>query len=135
MSFDKSRLDPKHPVFGTMENLTGITPLGYKILVQIVEPEYIRKAKEAKVAIPDNALDRHMNATVVARVLQLGAGCYSEERFPEGPWVSPGDYVVMSAYTGTRVWSTVENCDLRLLNEDSIDAVTPDPELVQRGNA
>lgn len=127
------RLDPNDPVFGSFANQTGITPLGYKMLLELPVPADLAKAKANGIEIPDSAMERHTQAAVVARVIQIGNGCYREDRFPEGPWCKVGDYVAMSPYNGTRLKSTVTGLDYRMVNEDSIDAVVVSPDCTERG--
>jgi len=56
----------------------------------------------------------------------MGESAYSdEERFPSGPWCKVGDYVMFRMNTGTRF--KVNGKEFRLMNDDSIEAVVPDP--------
>ena len=59
-------------------------------------------------------------------VLDMGDGAYKDpDRFPEGPWCKPGDYVMFRMNTGTRF--KINGKEFRLMNDDSIEAVIPDP--------
>ena len=49
----------------------------------------------------------------------------NEEKFPDGPWCKAGDYVMFRMNTGTRF--KVNGKEFRLMNDDSIEAVIPDP--------
>jgi co-chaperonin GroES (HSP10) len=125
--------DPDDALYGSMINLTGIKPTGYKLLLEMPELAEFAAAKKAGLSIPDTVADAHAAAGVVAKVVQVAAGCYNPERYPEGPWCFPGDYVAMSPYNGTRIKSNIDGKDYRLVNEDSIDAVVVGPEYVKRG--
>ena len=59
-------------------------------------------------------------------VVDMGADAYSgTDRFPEGPWCKQGDYVMFRMNTGTRF--KVNGKEFRLMNDDSVEAVIPDP--------
>ncbi len=133
ISYDRN--DPDDAIFGDKFNETGIRPLGYKILVRITAPEYIERAKQAGLVMAETAEARHTFGSICAQVVQIGSGAYSPERYPEGPWCAAGDWVVMSPYSGTRIKSPITNDELRIINEDSIEAVVPSPDFVDRGNA
>jgi co-chaperonin GroES (HSP10) len=125
-------LNPNDKLYGSQENPSGITPCGYKLLVELCESQEVAKYKDTLV-LPESVAERYDNASIVAKVLQVGSGCYNSERFPEGPWCFPGQYVVLSPYAGTRIRSSLIPGSLRLINEDTIDAVVPYLDLVERG--
>ena len=113
-------------------NDTGIQPTGFRILVSI--PEKDEKTKSG-LFIPQEAKKQEEIASVVARVLQLGPLAYQDEsKFGEGsdPWCLPGDYVVMAAYSGTRLKLAGCSHEYRLINDDSVVAVVPDADSVER---
>lgn len=126
-------VDPNDPLYGSQLNDTGITPAGYKILVEIPRP--IEETQyEGTLVIPEAAADRYQQASVVAKVLQVGIGCYrSQDKTPGPAWCKPGDYIAMSPYTGTRIKSPLTKAHLRFINEDSFDGTMPSPEYAERG--
>ncbi len=125
-------LDPNDEIYGIQHNPTMIQPLGYKVLVELLENREISKYK-GTLEIPDDVADRYNNASVAAKVLQLGPDCYRDEvKYPTGPWVRPGQLVILSPYTGTRVRSPLTKSQLRLINDDSMEAIIPDIDLVER---
>ncbi len=64
--------------------------------------------------------------SIMGAVIDMGESAYSdEERFPSGPWCKVGDYVMFRMNTGTRF--KVNGKEFRLMNDDSIEAVVPDP--------
>jgi co-chaperonin GroES (HSP10) len=59
-------------------------------------------------------------------VLALGPDCYGDKgRFPTGPWCKAGDFVLVRSYSGTRF--KVRGQELRLINDDMVEAVVEDP--------
>ena len=136
MSSKYNREDPEDLHFGSHINDTGVRPVGYRILVEIEDPaEFTKFENETGLVLPEFAVDRYKNAGVCARVLELGKDCYAEADYPNGPWCKPGDYVVMSPYSGVRVFSNVVQKDLRFLDEREVFGTVPGPEFVKRGNA
>jgi co-chaperonin GroES (HSP10) len=125
-------INPNDPIYGSQHNLTGIEPLGYKILVELTEATEVTKYASSLV-IPDSVAERYQNASVTAKVLQIGAGAYNKEKFPEGPWCGAGDIVILSPYAGTRIKSALVPGALRIINDDSIDAKVFSSDIVERG--
>jgi co-chaperonin GroES (HSP10) len=69
--------------------------------------------------------------SIIGLVLDMGEQAYSDaDRFPTGPWCKQGDYVMFRANTGTRF--SIDGREYRLMNDDSIEAVVPDPRGVER---
>ena len=127
-------IDPNDPLRGSYANWTLVQPCGYKILVELVENREISKYK-GTLEIPDDVADKYNNASIVGKVLQLGPDCYTGEKFSNsGAWCKPNDIVLLSPYSGTRVRSSLDvHKQLRLVNDDTIEAVLPDLDLVERG--
>ena len=46
------------------------------------------------------------------------------------PWCKEGDWIVMRAYSGTRL--RIHGKELRIINDDSVEAVIEDPRGVAR---
>jgi len=103
-------------------------PVGYRLLIALptVEKEF-----ESGILKADRTLHEERIMTTIGIVLDMGAEAYSDkDRFPNGPWCEIGDYVVIRPYTGTRLH--VNGQELRLINDDSIEAVVADPRGVTR---
>ena len=104
-------------------------PTGYRILVGLPEIEEktdggILKAKET--------IQVEEVSSVVGFVIKIGPDCYKDtERFPNGPWCKEGDFVVMRAYSGTRI--KIHGKEFRIINDDTVEAVVDDPRGISRG--
>lgn len=129
------RLDPKDPVFGTVDNKTGIDVCGYKILVEMAVPAEIQRSIDAGIKVPDTILSRYTTHGMVAKIIQVGRGCYRPERYPEGPWCKPGDLIAMAPYSGTRIYSKVFDREYRLINEDTVDAIVISADVVEASHS
>ncbi len=110
-----------------MNNLP--TPVGYKILVKM------RKAIEEKTKgglyIPDQTKQDENTASLIAKVLAIGTDAYKDSvKFPTGPWCSVGDHIIVRSYSGTRI--KIDGEEYRLINDDTPEAVVPDPDSVER---
>ena len=103
-------------------------PVGYRILVAMPEVESktaggIIKAQETVQV--EKAL------TVWGLVISMGPDAYTDKtRFPSGPLCEVGDFILFRAYTGTRI--KVSGKELRLLNDDSVEATIDDPRGVTK---
>ena len=103
-------------------------PTGYRLLVALPDVE---EMTESGLYIPDERRDAESVASIVGFVLKSGPDVYSDEsRFPNGPWCKEGDWIVMRAYSGTRV--RVHGKEFRIINDDSVEAVVEDPRGVTR---
>lgn len=103
-------------------------PSGYKILIALPD---VDEATEGGIIKAEETRYVESVATIVGFVLKMGPDCYKDQkRFPSGPWCSEGDFILMRTYTGTRF--RVHGKELRLINDDSVEAVIDDPRGYER---
>ena len=103
-------------------------PTGYRILVALPEVE---EKTEAGLYITDERRDAETVASVVGFVMKIVPDAYRDEkRFPTGPWCKEGDWIVMRAYSGTRI--RICGKEFRIINDDSVESVVEDPRGVVR---
>ena len=103
-------------------------PSGYKILIALPD---IEEATEGGIIKAEETRYAESVATIVGFVLKMGPDCYKDQkRFPSGPWCSEGDFILMRTYTGTRF--RIHGKELRLINDDSVEAVIDDPRGYER---
>jgi chaperonin GroES len=103
-------------------------PVGYRILIRI--PKKMDKTAGG-IVLPEDTRKTEETASIVGEVISLGAEAYADvSKFPIKPWCKVGDYVMFRAYSGTRF--VVKGEEYRLLNDDSIEAVTQHPGEVLR---
>jgi|TARA_R110000796_G_scaffold14937_1_gene48272 co-chaperonin GroES (HSP10) len=100
------------------------SPVGYRVLVALpeIEDHYVGSS------VLKTEAEKHKEyiLSIMGIVIDMGDDAYSDKtRFPGGPWCKPGDYVMFRMNTGTRF--KVNGKELRLMNDDSIEAVIPDP--------
>ena len=103
-------------------------PVGYKLLIALstVEAEF-----DSGILKAERTLNEERIMTTIGLILDMGAEAYSDKtRFPNGAWCKIGDYVVIRPHTGTRIH--VNGQELRLINDDSIEAVVADPRGITR---
>lgn len=110
-------------VYSSEHNNTGITPRGFKILVEIPKVADNRSG----LYIPLSAQQKQVTQSVYAKVLELGHLCYqSETGEPIEPWCMPGDMVAMAQYGGTVIPAPLEkhrDRNLRLISQEAVDGV------------
>jgi co-chaperonin GroES (HSP10) len=105
------------------------TPIGYKILVKMYK--VIEEKTKSGLYLPDQTKQDENTASLIAQVLEVGPDAYRDQtRFPSGPWCAKGDYVILRSYSGTRI--KIDGEEYRLINDDTPEAVVPDPQKVER---
>jgi co-chaperonin GroES (HSP10) len=103
-------------------------PVGYRIL--IVLPQ-VDETYDSGLVKADQTKNAEQILSMMGAVIDMGEQAYADkERFPNGPWCKVGDFVMFRPNSGTRF--KVNNHEYRLLNDDSIEAVVPDPRGVTR---
>ena len=64
-------------------------------------------------------------------VVKMGPDAFKDEkRFPSGPSCKVGDFVLVRPNTGTRI--KIHGKEVRIINDDSVEAVVQDPRGVTR---
>ena len=118
---NKNEDDPSKLDGSTLDRLPQ--PTGYRLLVI---PYYPKEKTKGGVYIPDATRERESFATVVAYVVKLGPDAYLDsDKFPNGPYCSEKEWVLMGRYAGNRFKG--EGLELRLINDDNIIAKILDP--------
>ena len=104
-------------------------PVGYRVLIAMPHVEETFDGTDLLKSV--NTKNHEQVMSIIGLVLDMGGQAYSDaERFPTGPWCKQGDYVMFRANTGTRF--SIGGKEYRLMNDDSIEAVVPDPRGIQR---
>lgn len=99
-------------------------PTGYRLLIALPDvEEYYQGSNLLKTS---DVMHKEYIMSIMGIVVDMGEGAYADkERFPEGAWCKEGDYVMFRMNTGTRF--KVNGKEFRLMNDDSVEAVIPDP--------
>ena len=101
-------------------------PTGYRVLIL---PRGRAAVTDGGIQLVKDTIDRDKVSSVVGYVIALGPDAYKDaNKFPEGAWCKEGDWVLFGRYAGARFGN--EGGELRILNDDEILAVIPDPEAV-----
>ncbi len=99
-------------------------PTGYRILIAL--PDVEEYYKGSTLLKTSDVMHKEYIMSIMGIVIDMGADAYGDkERFPQGPWCKEGDYVMFRMNTGTRF--KVNGKEFRLMNDDSVEAVIPDP--------
>ena len=103
-------------------------PVGYRLLIALPKVE---ETYESGLVKADQTKHAETVLSMMGAVIDMGEQAYSDkDRFPTGPWCKVGDFVMFRPNSGTRF--SVKGQEYRLLNDDSIEAVVPDPRGVTR---
>jgi co-chaperonin GroES (HSP10) len=104
-------------------------PTGYHVLIAL--PTIEETYGDSGIIKSNQALRDEYILSTIGLVLDMGEQAYNDkERFPTGAWCKPGDYVMFRANSGTRF--KIGKQEYRLLNDDSIQAVVPNPRAISR---
>jgi co-chaperonin GroES (HSP10) len=104
-------------------------PTGWKILC--VVPTVEHKFEGSDLIKPESLARVEEQTTTVLFVLKVGPDAYKDAtKFPTGAWCKEGDFVLVRAYAGTRF--KMYGKEMRLLNDDQVDAVVEDPRGITR---
>ena len=104
-------------------------PVGYRVLIAMPHVEETFGGTDLLKSVTTKNHEQVMS--IIGLVLDMGEQAYSDaDRFPTGPWCKQGDYVMFRANTGTRF--SIDGKEYRLMNDDSIEAVVPDPRGIER---
>lgn len=103
-------------------------PAGYHILCAVPD---IEEKYESGLIKADITVKNEETLTTVLFVVALGPDAYKDEKkFPTGAWCKEGDFVLVRPHSGSRL--VVHDKELRLINDDSVEAVVQDPRGVRR---
>ena len=103
-------------------------PIGYKILIALPE---VDEKTEGGIIKAESTIRIEETASVTGFVLKMGPDCYKDyAKFPTGPWCAEGDWILMRAFSGTRI--NIHGKEFRLINDDTVEAVVNDPRGIQR---
>jgi co-chaperonin GroES (HSP10) len=104
-------------------------PTGYHVLIAL--PNIDETFGESGLVKAEKTVRDEYILSTIGLVLDLGGQAYNDkERFPTGAWCKPGDYVMFRANTGTRF--KIGRQEYRLMNDDSIQAIVPNPRAISR---
>ena len=99
-------------------------PVGYRILVALPQPE--ETVAGTSILKTETAKTQDHIMSIIGLVVDMGDGAYADkDRFPDGAWCKEGDFVMFRMNSGTRF--TIGGVEYRLMNDDSVEAVIPDP--------
>lgn len=103
-------------------------PVGYKVLLMLPKQA---EAYESGILKSEATMKGDEAATVVAYVVNMGKDAYTDaKRFPNGAYCKVGDWVLIRPYSGTRF--QLHGQEMRLVNDESIEAVVEDPRGLTR---
>ena len=104
-------------------------PVGYRVLIAL--PQVKETFDETNLLKSSQTRHEEHIMSIIGMVVDMGSQAYADkDRFPTGAWCKQGDYVMFRANSGTRF--RIGGTEYRLMNDDSIEAVVPDPSGITR---
>lgn len=109
-------------------------PVGWRILIKPLEIE--EETTEGGLVLPSSVVEAKEFMQFVGKVVAVGPDAYSGTRFTSGPWAKPGDFVVYNPYNGQNIEvkhdvQSQEVEKFRLINDDEVRAVAPEPKALK----
>jgi co-chaperonin GroES (HSP10) len=97
-------------------------PCGWRVLVAMIPVE---TKSAGGILLPDSHLDQKQAVATVGYVIAIGPQAYQRDDTGFGPWVRPGDRVLVAKYAGQRHDARVNDrvFELRIVNDDEVQAV------------
>lgn len=103
-------------------------PSGYKLLIGLPE---VKEDTESGVYRGKEEVRFEGLSTIVGYVVAMGPDAYVDsKKFPNGPYCKEGDWIVLRAFSGTRI--KVHGVEFRLINDDMVEAVVRDPSGIKK---
>jgi co-chaperonin GroES (HSP10) len=103
-------------------------PTGWKLLCVLID---VDNTYESGLLKADETMRTEELTSPVLFVMEVGPQAYKDaEKFPDGAWCKPGDFILTRPYTGTRV--KIHGKEFRLINDDQVEAVVQDPRGISR---
>jgi co-chaperonin GroES (HSP10) len=104
-------------------------PKGFRLLCMV--PKIEDRYGESGLIKAEETVRVEEQTTVVLFVAKLGDMAYQDkERFPTGPWCKEGDFILVRAYSGTRL--KIHGTEWRIINDDTVEAIIQDPRGINR---
>jgi co-chaperonin GroES (HSP10) len=104
-------------------------PSGWKILCAV--PELDETFEGTEIVKPDAFIKQEEPASTVLFVIKLGPDAYKDTaKFASGAWCKEGDFVLVRAYSGTRL--KIFGREFRVINDDQVEGVVEDPRGISR---
>ncbi len=104
-------------------------PAGYRVLIAL--PQIKETYDDSDLVKSSRTMHEEHVMSIIGLVVDMGDQAYSDkDRFPTGAWCKQGDYVMFRANSGTRF--KIGGVEYRLMNDDSIEAIVPDPASITR---
>ena len=102
-------------------------PQGYKILIALPTVEAQTKGG---LFLPEKLKGEEEIASILGYVVSVGPEAYSDPARTSYAWCKEGDWVMFRPYSGTRF--KIDGHEFRLINDDTVEAVSADPEGYKR---
>ncbi len=103
-------------------------PVSYHLLCALPN---IEDAYESGIIKSGQTMHYEEVLSPVLFVVKMGPDAYADKaRFPNGPSCKVGDFVLVRPNTGTRI--KIHGQEMRIINDDSVEATVQDPRGVSR---
>jgi len=97
-----------------MSNVSGINPVGWRILVK---PKEIKEMSESGIVITSGKYkEREQMANTTGVVVAMGNDCFADE---PAPWCKVGDKIIFAKYAGL-LYLGKDGSEYRMINDKDV---------------
>ena len=97
-----------------MSNVSGINPVGWRILVK---PQEIKETSESGIVITSGSYkNREQMANTTGVVVAMGNDCFADE---PAPWCKIGDKIIFAKYAGL-LYLGRDGSEYRMINDKDV---------------
>lgn len=109
-----------------------VRAVGWRLLI---EPVAVKKQSDGGIILAAESVKAQEYLRYVGKVVDAGGLAYQDSKFGGTPWCAVGDHVAYAKYAGQEVIVNPDTADgepkrYRLINDDEVLAVIPDPSAI-----
>jgi co-chaperonin GroES (HSP10) len=99
-----------------MENNSGFTPRGCRVLVLMEKAEEIT---ESGIVLARETQQKEQNSETRGVMVEAGCAAWVGDEFPEGDWAQPGEKVLLGRFAGVK-YIGKDDKEYRIVNDKDI---------------
>ena len=97
-----------------MSNVSGINPVGWRVLVK---PQEVKEVSKGGIILTSEVTrEREQMGNTTGVVIAMGDQCYADE---PAPWCAVDDKVIFAKYAGL-LYTGKDGCNYRMINDKDI---------------
>lgn len=99
-----------------MENKSGFTPRGCRVLVLM---EKVEEVTQSGIVLARETQQKEQNSETRGVMVEAGCAAWVGDEFPEGEWAQPGEKVLLGRFAGVK-YIGKDDKEYRIVNDKDI---------------